>query len=303
VLPWKKSAIARRKDETVRPIFWANRPHSYAHRTTTWDEFPNGRWGDMRSPAFGDLSDYHLCSFKTGSAVERRRLWGESPEQYQDVYDTFVAYIEGRVPRLPWSEDPVQLETVPLGKRLARLNRAGFLTINSQPRVNGAPSEDSAVGWGAPGGYVYQKAYIEFFVAPEMLRRLRDAFAAFPSLTYHAVNAAGESFSNVPADKSGVNAVTWGVFPCREVLQPTVVDPLSFNVWKDEAFALWGSQWQASYEPGTGAHKLIQNIRDTFFIVNVVDNDYVKGDIFAVFDRVIDIMEAEAGAAAAGASQ
>ncbi len=33
-----------------------------------------------------------------------------------------------------------------------------------------------------------------------------------------------------------VNAVTWGVFPAREVVQPTVVDPQSFLVWKARAF-------------------------------------------------------------------
>jgi hypothetical protein len=37
--------------EDVRPIHWANRPKSYIKRTITWDEFPNGRWGDNRSPA------------------------------------------------------------------------------------------------------------------------------------------------------------------------------------------------------------------------------------------------------------
>lgn len=29
-------------------------------RTAIWDEFPNGRWGDGRSPAFGELSDLHF---------------------------------------------------------------------------------------------------------------------------------------------------------------------------------------------------------------------------------------------------
>ena len=29
-----------------------------------------------------------------------------------------------------------------------------------------------------------------------------------------------------------MNAVTWGVFPGKEVVQPTVVDPHSFSVWK-----------------------------------------------------------------------
>ena len=32
--------------------------------------------------------------------------------------------------------------------------------------------------------------------------------------------------------QSDVNAVTWGVFPGKEVVQPTVVDPHSFSVWK-----------------------------------------------------------------------
>ncbi len=28
------------------------------------------------------------------------------------------------------------------------------------------------------------------------------------------------------------NAVTWGVFPGKEIIQPTVVDPISFLSWK-----------------------------------------------------------------------
>lgn len=66
-LPWKQSVVARRQMEAVRPIFWSNRPQSYMDRTKSWDDFPNGRWGDATSPAFGDLNDYHLCSLRTGS--------------------------------------------------------------------------------------------------------------------------------------------------------------------------------------------------------------------------------------------
>jgi hypothetical protein len=171
------------------------------------------------------------------------------------------------------------------------LNQAGYLTINSQPRVNGAPSNDATFGWGRPGGYVYQKAYgearrgplgleslelwlqlrrafraplgsqsssspahcalhaappppvppphpsptlnphpltshpttphpttphpftppVEFFCAPSKLDALLQRLAAAPSVTYLAVNAAGELRSNQAGD--GVNAVTWGVFP------------------------------------------------------------------------------------------
>jgi methylenetetrahydrofolate reductase (NADPH) len=49
--------------EDVRPINWANRPKSYLARTEVWDEFPNGRWGDGRSPAFGELSDGHFYRY------------------------------------------------------------------------------------------------------------------------------------------------------------------------------------------------------------------------------------------------
>jgi methylenetetrahydrofolate reductase (NADPH) len=32
------------------------------------------------------------------------------------------------------------------------------------------------------------------------------------------------------------NAVTWGVFPGMEIIQPTVVDPISFLSWKVNRF-------------------------------------------------------------------
>uniref|UniRef100_A0A1I7WPC6 SCP domain-containing protein n=1 Tax=Heterorhabditis bacteriophora TaxID=37862 RepID=A0A1I7WPC6_HETBA len=38
-------------------------------------------------------------------------------------------------------------------------------------------------------------------------------------------------------------AVTWGVFPGAEIAQPTVVDPLSFRAWKDEAYDMWIKNW------------------------------------------------------------
>ena len=53
-LPFVTGTSPDRKTETVRPIFWANKPQSYFSRTLKWDEFPNGRWGDSKSPAFGD---------------------------------------------------------------------------------------------------------------------------------------------------------------------------------------------------------------------------------------------------------
>lgn len=44
--------------------------------------------------------------------------------------------------------------------------------------------------------YVYQKAYVEFFVAPDKFDALKAAAADFPSLTYMAVNSKGDFHSN-----------------------------------------------------------------------------------------------------------
>ena len=60
-LPWRGSRCdIKGTAEDVRPINWCNRPKSYIQRTAVWDEFPNGRWGDGRSPAFGELNDLHF---------------------------------------------------------------------------------------------------------------------------------------------------------------------------------------------------------------------------------------------------
>ena len=50
-----------------------------------------------------------------------------------------------------------------------------------------------------PRRYVYQKAYVEFFCSPESFRALEARLASAPSVTYMAVNAAGQNASNVPA--------------------------------------------------------------------------------------------------------
>lgn len=165
-LPWKGSRSNLAGDaEAVRPIHWANRYKSYIQRTTTWDEFPNGRWGDNRSPAFGELSDIHVFR-SVGSPEARRAMWGETLLSFQDVYHVFQQYVEGKIPMLPWCEEPLQGETASIVRQLARLNAAGVLTINSQPAVNGESSLHPTFGWGGPGGRVYQKAYGINFLHP-----------------------------------------------------------------------------------------------------------------------------------------
>jgi len=187
---------------------------------------------------------------------------------------------------LPWSDTPLSLESGIIKDQLIKLNKNGFLTINSQPRINGAHSTNEKVGWGPVGGYIFQKAYLECFVSPEKLKVLMEAMKKFPDLSFHAVNMKGDSYDNLPPN-SHATAVTWGVFPGKEILQPTVVDSVSFVVWKDEAFGLWKSGWESIYEQGSKAYELLDNMINTYFLMNIVDNNFILGDIFAIFDSVI----------------
>ena len=93
-LPWKTTANHNRCKEDVRPIFWNSRPDSYVFRTSEWDEFPNGRWGDSSAASFGSITDYYLFHLKSkASKEELLRMWGEKLDCVQEVWDVFHSYI------------------------------------------------------------------------------------------------------------------------------------------------------------------------------------------------------------------
>merc|ERR1719171_3300713 len=276
-LPWKQSADKSRATEDVRPIFWANRPGSYLRRTATWDDFPNGRFSDSRSPAYGECNFVSFAKphpAKQGDLL--RDMWGKEPQCFDDVANVFVGYLRGDVKRLPWCEERPATETSFISKQLLKLNQLGLLTINSQPRANAALSTDPYVGWGGAKGFVYQKAYLEFFCSKPLLEKIIEGIKGNQFASYMAVNKDGDVISNTQDCKT--NAVTWGVFPGREVIQPTVVDEKSFMAWKDEAFALW-DEWSSIYEDGSTSKQLIEGIVETYYLVNIVDNDFVSGDL------------------------
>lgn len=285
-LPWRQSLGKNRRDETVRPIFWRNRNASYIARTADWDEYPNGRWGDSRSPAFGELDAYGVGLKGTNEA--NMKLWGK-PKSLREVTDLFVTYLNGDIERLPWCEGAIHLEATSIKDRLLNMNSRGLLSINSQPAVNGVSSSDPVHGWGPKGGYVYQKAYLELLVFPSVFEKVIERLEANPNLTYYAVNRDGNFKTNTKDE--GPNAVTWGIFPNREVVQPTIVETVSFLAWKDEAFRL-GEDWSKCYPTGSATRKLIQKIMNECYLMNIVNNDFHSNDgIFEVFEglEVTDI--------------
>ena len=263
ILPWRQSLGLNRREEDVRPIFWKNRNKSYVARTQDWDEFPNGRWGDARSPAFGELDAYDIGL--KGTNEQKIKLWGK-PESLRDVANIFIRFLEGNLESLPWSEAPITSEAESIRSELINLNRRGLLTITSQPSVNGVKSTHPVHGWGPKGGYVYQKAYVELLISPQLSSQLIPRVERSPTMTYYAVTKNGDLKTNAPSE--GPNAVTWGVFPGKEIVQPTIVETISFLAWKDEAYHL-GADWAKCYPASSPSRQLIDKIMDTWYLINI----------------------------------
>jgi hypothetical protein len=151
------------------------------------------------------------------------------------------------------------------------------LNLSERIQVNGMPSTHPVVGWGRPGGYVYQKGYVEFFCSPDIFKHFMVKVQSLETVSYMAANKAGDFFS----DAETTAAVAWGVFAGREIVQPLIVAPGAFKAWASEALELWVSMWGAVAAEGA-AKTLLTEIRDTWVLVSVLDNDYVSGDVFRI---------------------
>lgn len=156
-LPFRKMTSSERMEEQVRPIFWAIKPKSYVSQTQAWDDFPNGRWGDSRSPAFSLQQDEGFISFsrKQADPEARKNLWGQEVLTVAQIATVFTQYAQRTLKKFPFSEGPISAESELIKDALVTLNQNKLLTINSQPKVNGAPSNDPLVGWGPAKGYIY----------------------------------------------------------------------------------------------------------------------------------------------------
>ncbi|KAG9323908.1 hypothetical protein KVV02_006274 [Mortierella alpina] len=323
-------------DMHLNPLIWKP-ADDHLGRSESWDDFPNGRWGDARSPAFGDLDGYGASlKVEPRKAIE---MW-RRPKSVEDISNLFVEFIQGKIPLLPWSEGSPLPETDAIQSRLVSCNKAGLWTVGSQPAVNGKPSADPLVGWGPKGGYVYQKAFLELFVGPNEVVAMVDKLrTTSPWITFFAASRDGDVVTNATGDVleeqrkiaelkkvcgknldmgginaaaaaskagtaaaetpvcetsfsgktdnelvEGPNAVTWGVFPGKEIIQPTVIEKVSFLAWRDEAFEIW-REWEHLYPKGSDSQKLLHQIGHDYWLFNVVNNDFRDED--GIWDIVL----------------
>lgn len=250
-------------------------------REATWDDYPNGRWGDARSPAYGEIDGYGVSlHMSVSSAI---KSWGY-PTSPADITQIFLDHLEGKVNAIPWSEEGLNPETHTIKPSLLKLNEKGWWTVASQPAVNGVSSSDSIFGWGPRNGFVFQKAFVELFVPSSafqtLLARLQSEDVS-EHVSFYASNADGEFLSS-RNEQGATNAVTWGAFPGKEIITPTIIEEVSFRAWAEEAFGIW-AEWGRVYagsrdERGKKARETIEAVRADCWLVNVIHHGYVEKD-------------------------
>ncbi|KAF2865820.1 methylenetetrahydrofolate reductase-like protein [Massariosphaeria phaeospora] len=240
-------------------------------REATWDDFPNGRWGDARSPAFGEIDGYGPTLHV--STPQALKFWGH-PVEAADISDIFKRHIGGELEAIPWSEQGLSPETNIISKQLLGLNEKGWWTVASQPAVNGVKSTDPVFGWGPKNGFVFQKPFVEFFIPSSDWAKLKPRLEAHEQITYFAGNADGEFEAS---SEDGVNPVTWGTFAGKEIVTPTIIEEVSFRSWLEEAYSIW-KEWQRIYPANSATSKLLGTTRRDVWLVNVIWGDFVEGE-------------------------
>lgn len=253
-------------------------------REATWDDFPNGRWGDARSPAYGEIDGYGVSLHM--SVTQAKALWGE-PKTADDITKLFIGHLEGDLKAIPWSEEDFNPETAFIKDHLVGLNKRGWWTVASQPAVNGVRSNDPIFGWGPANGFIFQKSFVECFIPKDDWKRLHEKLSQ-PEMKdvawFYAVNAEGDflssGYSGGLADEvteTSINAVTWGVFPSKEITTPTIIEEVSFRAWGEEAFDIW-REWSQVYGRGSESEKLLGKLRDELWLVNIIHQEYVDSE-------------------------
>lgn len=238
-------------------------------REATWDDFPNGRWGDARSPAFGEIDGYGVSLHV--SIPDATRLWGH-PTTPADISRIFENHLTGAIDAIPWSEEGLSPETLIIKPQLLTLIRKNWWTVASQPAVNGLRSTDPVFGWGPKNGFVFQKPFVEFFCPSTDFARLKPLLAANPQITFFAGNDAGDFISN---DEHSVNPVTWGCFTGKEIIAPTIIEAVSFKAWLEEAFGIW-REWQRVYAVGSEGSRLLERTRKDVWLVSVIHHGFLE---------------------------
>ncbi|KAL8953769.1 MAG: hypothetical protein Q9222_000386 [Ikaeria aurantiellina] len=259
-----------------------HQPINTTSREATWDDYPNGRFGDARSPAFGTPTSYSPSSLPCTPSMARS-LWGE-PTDPSAITALFTSYLSGNSPsQLPWSDDSspaLSPETALIRDDLLFLTTArNWWTIASQPAVDGLPSTDPIHGWGPAKGFVFQKPFVELFCPIEdwyhILRPQLQSKDVTAEVSWYAGTPSG-GFESSDESSHAVHAVTWGSFLGKEITTATMVEEVNFRAWCEEAFGRW-EEWARCCR-GVEARAFLRRKRGDMVLVNVIGHAYREGE-------------------------
>jgi len=246
--------------------------------------------------------------------VTARKLWGH-PRSAQDVTELFRRHVLGQLEAVPWSDEvdvegtsggdtgALRAETDVIRKELIELiEKKGYWTLASQPAVDGVRSDDPVHGWGPSGeGFVFQKAFVEFFCPRERWEhRLKpklmlcshtdidwmktDAEGLFESSETHSEthsemysdSTKGKPTSKHMAGQRDINVCTWGVFRNHEIITPTIIEKDSFIAWAEEAYQIWDA-WAKCFPGQSEEAKCLGGLKKEMVLVNVLGHNYLGG--------------------------
>jgi methylenetetrahydrofolate reductase (NADPH) len=113
----------------------------------------------------------------TRKAQQALAEWG-TPTTPADLSALFCAYLNSlpSAPTTPFCDLPLSPESQTILRHLIALNSPDrqYWTVGSQPAVDAAYSDDPIHGWGPKGGYVFQKAFVEFFAPAREVEKLEE---------------------------------------------------------------------------------------------------------------------------------
>jgi methylenetetrahydrofolate reductase (NADPH) len=280
----ERSPAERFADRNLAERRDSRSPTSSSSRKNAWDEHSPDN-GNRQEPDHKRLW-MTLYAAPTRSRAELEALsasWTfQAPSDLERLFARFHDASDGTVQQLPWVSQPPGVESVTIKPDLVKLCKFGILPINAQARVNAALSSDPTVGWGDPDGIVFQKAYVELFCSPAHFGLLRRKFDEHRKVEWLAATRTGQLMSS--KRKSKVTALTWGVFPGQPIQEPTSMDSDKFLVWRNKAFALWRLFPEAT--EASRAH--LQEIMDSWYLVCVLDNDFLYSDLFPTLTQCFD---------------
>lgn len=133
--------------------------------------------------------------------VQTASKWA-NPKSVEEITSLFCSYLESHrgdsvVLVTPFTSGPLSSESLTILSELLTITKRGWWTVGSQPAVDGATSNNETVGWGPHGGWVYQKAFVEFFADEEDIVQIENLVNKKGNgvVTFFAADGAVSSFA------------------------------------------------------------------------------------------------------------